>query len=89
MACDFESTLPPLSIFSSITRLFHTYCEPIKLSEASASAFQDHSGLRDDVCFGWEFCGKIHRGLALLRIQPPMVRFFFAFDYTQYYSVHN
>ena len=46
------------------------------------SAFQDHSGLRDDVRFGSEFCGKTHEGLALLRIQPPMVRFFFAFDYT-------
>ena len=47
------------------------------------------SAFPDDVCFGSEFRGKTDRGLALLRIQPPMVRFFFAFDYTQYYSVHT
>ena len=59
------------------------------MSEASVLAFQDHSGLSDDVCFGTEFRGRTHRGLALLRIQPSMVRFLFAFDYTPYYSVHN
>ena len=58
------------------------------MSEAS-SAFQDHSGLRDDVCLGSEFGGRTYGGLALLRIQPPIFGFLFAFDYTPYYSVHN
>ena len=39
------------------------------------------SAFPDDVCFGSEFRGKTDRGLALLRIQPPMVKIFFAFDY--------